>query len=263
MGTTIYEASDLPQDIIADEHHIRVKGKKRYVATTVGATCFLGMATCEGASEEELSPGYAVFKTETTALNADYQPDTVNTDGWTATQNTWQKLFPTIVVIECFLHAFLKVRDRATKKVKSFFHTAGDKIWNCYQASSKRSFAQQIRRLREWTNKNVPAGPMKDNILKLCTKKNRWMKHFAHPNAHRTSNMLDRLMRAMKRHKINAQMFHSTTEATTKNFSAFALLYNFTPSSPSVWKEQPELKSPAARLNRKIYGLRMIRVGST
>jgi hypothetical protein len=37
-----------------------------------------------------------------------------------ATQNVWKKLFPTIQVIECLLHAFVKVRGRATKKMEAF-----------------------------------------------------------------------------------------------------------------------------------------------
>jgi len=253
VGTSIYESSDLPKDLIADEHHIRVRGKKKYVATTVGDNCFLGMEVCDSASEEGLTQGYAVFKEEALNLNPDYEPNSVNTDGWAATQNSWQKLFPKIVVIECFFHAFLKIRDRATKKLKDFFNIAGDKIWNCYRATSKRALSQQIRRLREWTAANVQNCPMKHNIMKLCSKKNRWMKHIDNVNAHRTSNMLDRLMRIMKKHKINSQMFHSTTKVTTKNFRALALLYNFTPSCPSVWKELPELKSPVARLNQKNY----------
>ena len=45
IGTNIYEAKDVPQDLLADEHHIYVKGQKKYVGTTtVGATCFLGMS---------------------------------------------------------------------------------------------------------------------------------------------------------------------------------------------------------------------------
>ncbi|MFT5618659.1 MAG: hypothetical protein ACI85I_001894 [Arenicella sp.] len=95
--------------------------------------------------------------------------------------------------------------------------------------------------------------PMKANILKICAKKDKWMKHIDNPDAHKTSNMLDRLIRAMKKHTVNSPMFHSTTEATTKNFRAFALIYNFTPSCPSVWKEKPELKSSAERLNKKKY----------
>ena len=253
VNTSIYEKADLPEDLIADEHHIKVSGKKKYVATTVGGNCFLGMAVCDTASEESLVEGYGVFKEEASRLNPDYKPSSVNTDGWAATKKAWKKLYPFIVLIECFLHAFLKVRDRATKKMQPIFDLAGDKIWNCYRAESKRKFAQQIRRLREWTIRVVIACPMKNNILKLCAKKDTWMKHLDYPNAHRTSNMLDRLMRTMKKHKVNSQMFHSTTKATTANFRALALLYNFTPSSPSVWKDNPQFKSPAARLNQKIY----------
>jgi len=253
VGTTVHKKESLPTDLLADEHHIRVSGKKSYVATTSGANCFLGMAVCSKADEASLKMAYGDFKEEAKDLNIDYQPNTVNTDGWWATQNAWQSLYPKIKVIECFLHAFLKVRDRATKQFKDHFEIAADKIWNCYRALSKASLAQQIRRLQEWTNNNLPDSPMKQNILKLCKKKKRWMEHFDFPNAHKTSNMIDRLMRPMNRHAYNSQMFHSNISATTKNFRAFALLYNFAPSCPVAWDESQDLKSPAARLNGFVY----------
>lgn len=253
VGTTIRKKESLPTDLLADEHHIKVSGSKAYVATTCGANCFLGMDVSAKADEESLKNSYQVFKEEAIDLNADYQVDTVNTDGWWATQNAWQSLFPNIQVIECFLHAFLKVRDRATKRLQVYFEQAADKIWNCYRAESKSSLAQQIRRLREWSKKWVPDSPMKENILKLCKKKRRWIQHFDYPKAHKTSNMIDRLMRAMNRHAFNSQMFHSSITSTSKNFRAFALLYNFSPSAPSTWKDTKSLKSPAARLNQSIY----------
>jgi len=252
LGTTLYHA-DIPKDLLADEHHIKIRGKKAYVATTVGQDCFLGMAVCDGADENSLHQAYAEFKEEALDLNPDYQPDTVNTDGWTATQNTWKRLFPYIMVIECFLHAFLKVRDRATKKMQDYFMTAADKIWNCYRCDSKRQLAQQIRRLREWANKNLSDCPMKDNILKLCKKKNKWLTHFDFATAHKTSNMIDRKMRAMNRHADNSQMFHANVSSTSKNFRAFALLHNFSPSCISAWDETCTLVSPAARLNEVVY----------
>ncbi|MFT7452754.1 MAG: hypothetical protein ACI9VN_003489, partial [Patescibacteria group bacterium] len=46
----------------------------------------------------------------------------------------------------------------------------------------------------------------------------------AKTGAHKTSNMMDRLMRAMNRHAFNSQMFHSSIASTSKNFRAFALL---------------------------------------
>ena len=253
VGTTVYNPHQLPQDLLADEHHIKIKGKKAYVATTIAEDCFLGMEVSPKADEVSLHQAYGVFQQEALALNPHYQPDSVNTDGWKPTQNAWSKLFDAIQIIECFLHAFLKVRDRATKKLRGFFTTAADKIWKAYRANSKRQLAQQIRRLREWANKTLPACAMKDNIIKLCNKKHKWMQHFKILHAYRTSNMLDRLMRAMKRHVFNSQMFHATIASTSKNFRAFALIYNFSPSAPPLLKKDAILTSPAARLNGFVY----------
>jgi len=253
VGTTVKNEANLPTDLLADEHHIRIEGKKAFVATTCGGNCFLGMAVSSQADESSLETAYGVFKEEAIDLSEDYLPVTVNTDGWWATQNAWKSLFLKIKVIECFLHAFLKVRDRATKKLKRYFEIAADKIWDCYRASSKLSLAQQIRRLREWAQKQLPECPMKKNVLKLCKKKKRWMEHLDFPTAHRTSNMMDRLMKSMNRHSFNSQMFHSTVLCTTKNFRAFALIYNFSPSNPKVWEGTDKLTSPAARLNGFVY----------
>ncbi len=94
---------------------------------------------------------------------------------------------------------------------------------------------------------------MKDNILKLCKKKHKWLAHFDFAAAHKTSNMIDRKMRAMNRHANNSQMFHANVSSTSKNFRAFALLHNFSPSCISAWDETCTLVSPAARLNECIY----------
>jgi hypothetical protein len=51
-----------------------------------------------------LEKAYGVFASEARALDTDYAPQTVNTDGWQATQGAWKALFPHITVILCFLH---------------------------------------------------------------------------------------------------------------------------------------------------------------
>ncbi|MBK9014503.1 MAG: hypothetical protein IPM82_10675 [Saprospiraceae bacterium] len=56
----------------------------------------------------------------------------------------------------------------------------------------------------------------------------------------------------MNRHAFYIQEFHSTLAMTSKNFRAFALLFNFAPFCPQLRKET-ELFCPAARLNGKIY----------
>ena len=65
--------------------------------------------------------------------------------------------------------------------------------------------------------------------------------------------MIDRKMRAMNRHAYNSQMFHANVESTTKNFRAFALLHNFSPSCIAAWDETATLTSPAERLNGFSY----------
>ena len=252
VGTTVYAPECLPEDLLADEFHTRTKGQKTYIATTISQGCFLGLEATSAADAPALTDAYGIFKAEALNLKPDYQPHSVNTDGWQATQKAWKTLFSLIAVVECFLHAFIKIRDRATKKLQASFNLAADKVWEIYRAESKSHMAQRIRRLAQWAKENLKDSPMKENILKLCKKRKRWLAHFDFPAAYRTSSQLDRLMRAMERHAINSQMFHANLKSTTKNFRAFALLYNFSPSSPTVCKKCPQLQSPAARLNEKV-----------
>ncbi len=252
VGTTIHQQTALPEDLLADEHHVRINGKKAYIATTVSQGCILGVEATNSFSEEALLKAYDVFKTEAQRLKPGYMPKTVNADGWWATQNAWRRLFPKVAVVECFLHAFLKVRERVTKKLRKTFENAAEKTWNCYRANTKRQMAQRLRRLREYSTQ-IQDSPMKTMLLKLTTKRHKWLKHIEYPSAYRTSNQLDRVMKFMNRHAHNSQMFHSDIAQTSKNFRAFALIYNFSPYSPQARIHQKELNSPAARLNGFTY----------
>ncbi len=253
VGTSIHKPENLPEDVLADEFHSRQQGNRVYVATTVAEECILGVEACSQVTASSLQKSYGVFKAETQLIKEDYTPQTVNTDGWCATQIAWKKLFPCITVIECFLHAFLKIRDRATKNLQPFFIQAAEKVWNIYHSDSKRSMGQLIRRLREWTKLNVPESPMKDNILKLVNKRKYWLRHLDFEGIYRTSSQLDRVMKVMERHAVNSQRFHSTVEATTKNFRALALLHNFTPYSPRVYLSNEGYTNPAHKINGYKY----------
>jgi hypothetical protein len=41
-----------------------------------------------------LRQAYGVFADEAKAVDPDYAPERVNTDGWSATQEAWKALFP-------------------------------------------------------------------------------------------------------------------------------------------------------------------------
>lgn len=253
VGTTVKTADHLPPDLVADEKHSWLKGDRIYIATTAARDCLLGAAVASTASQADLQAAYGVFAQEATALDQDYAPHTVNTDGWAATQGAWKALFPKVAVILCFLHAVLKIRDRATKALRPAFEQVQERVWEAYQAPTKRAFAQRLRRLREWAHRALPDSAMKTHTLDLCDKRAQFTRSYDHPTAHRTSNMVDRLMKFLDRACFNGQYFHGTCESAEQRVRAWALLWNFCPSSPETVRKYQGQACPAERLTGTRY----------
>ena len=106
VGTTVRDAAQLPEHLVADEHHADWAGQKGYIPTTVGGGCILGVALTASADDVHLQEAYGVFAAEARDVDPEYAPETVNTDGWASTRNAFQTLFPLITVVLCFLHGF-------------------------------------------------------------------------------------------------------------------------------------------------------------
>jgi hypothetical protein len=117
-------------------------------------------------------------------------------------------LFPNITVILCFLHAFLKIRDRATQALDAVFEQGQERVWEAYHAPGKRAFSQRLRRLREWAETALPESALKTHTLDLCDKRTKFSRRYDYRYAHRTSNMVDRLMKFLDRAYFNGQCFH-------------------------------------------------------
>jgi hypothetical protein len=250
VGTTVRQAS-LPEHLLADEHHQTLGGEKVYVATTVGEGCCLGAALSPGADERGLKEAYAVFKEEAANVEPGYRPRTVNADGWAATRAAWRALFPLIVVLRCFLHGWLSIRDRG-KHLKETFGELGEKVWSAFRAENRRSMIQRLRRLREWARGELK-GPVLEQVEKLCSRSKEYGEAYGHPGCHRTSNMLDRVMRPMNRYFEDGQHLHGSAGAAGRHCRAWALLYNFTPWSTATAKANDGWRCPAERLNRYRY----------
>ena len=250
VGITVRTA-ELPEHLLADEHHTRRDGDKNYIATTVGGGCVLGAALSEGAGTEDLAEAYGVFRAEARDIEPEYAPKTVNTDGWHGTQAAWRVLFPLAAVLRCFLHGWLKIRDRA-KHLDDLFFEIGERVWNAYHASERRSFSQRIRSLRNWAS-GCLTGVVLDKVIDLCDKRDLWTIAYDHPDCHRTSNMLDRLMRSMNRYFEDGQHLHGSRDACDQHCRAWALLHNFSPWHPATARANEGWQSPAERLNKHRY----------
>ncbi len=251
VHTTVKDAERLPEHLLADEKHVHFNGEKGYIATTVAEDCVLGAAISLSADAESLTEAYGIFQAEAQALYPNYAPQTVNTDGWKATQLAWQTLFPLIVIMECFLHAFLKIRDRCQKRYQDVYSEISQRVWDVYHADTAALFSERIEQLSLWAQTTI-SGAALDAVEKLCTKAERFLLFFEYPEAYRTSNMIDRHMEPMDRWLFSARYFHGHLSSAERQVRAWALLHNFWPYCPRA-KIRQEFRSPVHKFNGFVY----------
>jgi hypothetical protein len=255
VGTTVQAAERLPRHLVADEKHttlIEGKSRKVYLAATAGGGCCLGMALAETAGADDLTEADGVFRDEARYLDPEYRPETVNTDGWPATQAAWRTLFRGVTLILCFLHAFLKIRERAVH-LKETFDSLRERVWDAYHPPDARSFSQRLRRLREWAEGHMDKGVVREKVQALCGQRRAFVRAYDHPGCCRTSNLVDRLLRRLDSHLYCTQHLHGTPGAAEQGLRGWALIHNFAPLCPETVGQSPGLRSPAERLNGRRY----------
>jgi len=253
VGTTVKQPESLPQHLLADEKHARFHGDKVYIATTVANDCVLGASVSLTADADGLTEAYGHFKEEAQRLKPDYVPETVNTDGWRPTHMAWQTLFVTITIIQCFLHAFIKIRARG-KRLGDTFAEIKQQVWDIYHAPDRLDFRDRVAALQRWTQTNADrlTHPVIEAIGKLCAKADSFILTFEYPLAYRTSNMVDRHMEPMARWLYGTRYFHGHLQSAELQTRAWALLHNFWPYCPRA-KIREEYLSPVHKLNGFVY----------
>jgi hypothetical protein len=245
VGTTVKDPHKVPRDLVADEKLTRVAKQQVYVPTTVGGGCFLGVSVVEAADKVTLERGYGEFAKEAKALDPTYQARSVCTDGWEATRQAWHRLFPKITVVLCFLHSILKIQKHCAGQLR---HQVLDRAWQVYQAATKRQFAQRLRRLAEWTPVHL-SGPVATMVLKMCRRRADFTPAYECPQAHRTSNAVDRLLDDQDRLLYTMRYGHGTTDSARLAARAMALQWNFHPYGVRLRRNQPSRGSPFHDLN--------------
>jgi hypothetical protein len=250
VQTVVKDPGKLPKHLLADEKVTWLNGEEVVIATTVGDDCVLGASVALGIDTPNLTEAYQHFKDEALQLDPEYQPETVNTDGWEATQKAWRSLFPLIILIECFLHAFIKIRERG-KHLKETFRLLSQKVWEVYHALDANAFRSQAVELLTWAESNT-TGYVLEAVRKLCSKVDRFVLAYDYPLAHRTSNMLDRHMNLMDRWLFSSRFFHGHWTSAERSIRAWALLHDFEPYCPRTRSKQ-NYSSPAHKLNGFVY----------
>lgn len=247
VGTTVRDASGLPTHLAADEHHADWAGQKGYVATTVGGGCVLGVALTAAADDVHLQDAYGVFAAEARDVEPEYAPETVNTDGWAATRNAFQAWFPRIAVVLCFLHGFLKIRDRCRKA-----HDLHRRVWDVYRAATAEEFRRLMNEFQQWCGTQIWTASVREMLTKLWNKTESYVVAYDHPGCHRTSNAVDRPMNRLCRLMYASRGVHGHQGTSEFRLRGWALLVNFRPYAPRSNRPRAH-DSPAHRLNGKRY----------
>jgi hypothetical protein len=250
VQAVVKDPEKLPKHLLADEKVTWLNGEEVVVATTVGDDCVLGASVALGIDTPNLTEAYQHFKDEALQLDLEYQPETLNTDGWEATQKAWRSLFPLTILIECFLHAFIKIRERG-KHLKDSFRQLSQKVWEVYQAADAASFRLQAQELLAWAENNT-TGYVLEAVRKLCAMVGRFVLAYDYPLAHRTSNMLDRHMNLMARWLDSSRFFHAHWTSAERSIRAWPLLHDFGSYCPRNNAKQ-KYSSPAHKLNGFVY----------
>jgi len=211
----------------------------------------LGAEVCSDAYKDELTKGYKVFADEARNINPDYSPETVNTDGWDSTRLAFESIFINIVVIRCFLHAYIKIRDCCKKH--TLFKLICDKTWDVYESEDKVQFSQRLRRFKTWAENNIAGTTALSKITSVYKRSKEYQVAYDYPDCHRTSNMCDRLMKFLDRALFARQKFHGTLKSATEMTHSWAILRNFYPYCQRRTGSTADLVCPASELNGFSY----------
>jgi hypothetical protein len=248
VGTTVRDRGQLPRDLVADEYHTTVQGTKVYTAVTAGAGVVLGVSVTRHPDKEGLRQAYGDFHDEARNVEENYAPRTVNTDGWEATRKAWRSLYPMVALLLCFLHGFLKVRDRCGQRLPEL----NKRIWEAYRAATAEGFRQRIQSLKTWCQQRTLPATASKAVNKLCNRADDYAVSYDHPNGHRTSNLVDRLMNLLDRAVHSGRRLHGHLLSAERRLRGWALLLNFRPFSRRH-RYRCNYQNAAHRLNPKPY----------
>ena len=150
-------------------------------------------------------------------------------------------------MILCFLHGFLKIRDRSRRD-----HKLHRRVWDIYRAASAEEFRRLMSHFQQWCGNQTwktGVGPM---LAKLGKRTEDYVVAYDHPGCRRTSNMVDRPMNRLCRLMYAGRGLHGHHRSSELRLRGWALLLNFRPYAPRS-NHRRDFASPAHRLRGKRY----------
>ena len=159
----------------------------------------------------------------------------------------FKSLFPGIAVILCFLHGFLKIRDRCRKN-----HDLQARVWEVYRAPTAAEFWSRRADFQNWFPSQNCTASVGEMVAKLSKKTEAYIVAHDHPGCRRTRNAVDRPMNRLCRLMYAGRGLHGHQASSERRLRGWALLLNFRVFAPRS-NHPREHDCPAQRLNGKRY----------
>jgi len=226
------------------------------VATTAAQGVILGCELTEAADADSLQGAYGVLFDEAGALDPRWRPMSVCLDGWQAARAAWRRLSPKTVQVRCYLHEMLNLRKEAHKKKRRELLEQG---WDVYQAPTRGSFSQRLRRFEEKVRKTLGRGwwarQVKARLARMRGRLSEYACTYSLPGAHRTSNQVDRQMQSQARQLAGQRGMRGRMETGKQTMRAMGLVHNFHEYGPRTRRlpGNERRHSPFGDLNGKVY----------
>jgi len=249
LGTTVTDLAQRPTTLVADAKVPGVAGQEVDVPTTVGAGCFLGVSVVAAADTTTLEAGSGACARAAQALVPDSHPHAICTDGWQATRAAWRRLVPKITRVRCLLHAVLQSKDRCTG---AWRHQVLERAWHVSPAATTRQCAPRLRRVGAWTQ-TPRSGAVAEMVWKRCRRRVDCTPAYDGPQAHRTSNAVDRRRNSHDRLLDAMRSCHATTASARLAVRALALQWHLHPYGARLRRDQPARVCPFHDLNGLQY----------
>ncbi|MGB5633757.1 MAG: hypothetical protein WBM86_13410, partial [Waterburya sp.] len=164
----------------------------------------------------------------------------------------WLNLFPTVTLILCFLHEVLKVQ-KGSPNYRNLRKKLKTKLWKAYKASTAAEFLKGLRLALIWSKKHIRRKRTLHKMRKLCRRAAQFKIAYRFRRAHRTSNMVDRLMNHQDRLLYTMQYFHGSTTSAKLYLRSMALIWNFHPYGTRTRSKCSTRISPFSDLNGFSY----------
>jgi hypothetical protein len=225
----------LPRHFLADEKHSHCLTEKVYLPTIVQGRVIWHLGYTEDKSALAFEASYGQFQQTSQALDPDYQPEGILTDGFESTRKSLRNLFPSTALGNCLRHATHRVGSKLKSVTQTVRETFSQQFYDLFEERTelKENKVRSVgQKLRHFTRKVTDvAGQENGERIRqwIARKKQGWYVLLRDPQLPAISTLLDQAHNALDRKLFMMKGFHHPHGNQRQFLIGLAFLYNFVP----------------------------------